>query len=435
MFRQVFRIGARVAFCAPVPTSQALLHSSSARTAVCVSRAVFPSSFAGIGQPRSYASSAPIVLKVPPMGDSITEGTIQKWMKAPGDSVQADELVAQVETDKVVVDIRAPTSGTIAGILANEGDTVLVGADLYTITPGAVASSAKPAAAPKPTEATSTKEKEVAPPKEAPKPAVAEPVRATAVAPASKPSPAPAAKPSLASPGERVEHRERMPKIRVRIAKRLKEAQNTYAMLTTFQEVDMSALMSLRAQFKDEFEKKHGVKLGFMSTFVKASVTALAEQPIINAVIDAEKDEIIHRSYYDISVAVAGPSGLVVPVLRDCGGKTFSQIEKEIAGFGKKARDGTLTIDEMTGGTFTISNGGVYGSLFGTPILNPPQSAILGMHAINKRPVVVNDQVVIRPMMYLALTYDHRIIDGKDAVTFLRRIKEIVEDPVRLLLD
>jgi len=224
-----------------------------------------------------------------------------------------------------------------------------------------------------------------------------------------------------------------MNRMRQRIAERLKDSQNTYALLTTFQEADMHNLIQLREHFKDEFQKKHGIKLGFMSAFVKASAEALRESPVVNAVID--RTEIVYRDYVDISVAVATPKGLVVPVLRDCDTKSFANIEKEINSLGLKARDGSLAIEEMAGGTFTISNGGVYGSLFGTPIVNPPQSAILGMHAINNKPTVVGDQIVIRPIMYLALTYDHRLIDGRDAVTFLRKIKHFIEDPRRLLLD
>lgn len=366
---------------------------------------------------RSYAASyASVTVEVPNMGDSVSEGTLGTWEKNKGDYVQADDLVCIIETDKVANDLFAPESGVIEDVMAAEGDTVHVGQPLYKIDTSAEA------------------------PKEAPKAAAEEPKAEKAAAPeaakpaakaAEAPAPATKEKPSFATPGK--ERRVPMSRMRTRIAERLKDSQNTSAMLTTFQECDMHNLMQLRSEFKDAFLKAHGVKLGFMSAFVKASASALMETPAINAVIDG--DEIVYRDFVDISVAVATPKGLVTPVLRDCDKMTFADVEKEIGAMGEKARKGKISLEDLSGGTFTISNGGVYGSLMGTPIINPPQSAILGMHGINKRPVAIGDEVVIRPMMYLALTYDHRLIDGRDAVVFLRKIKDCVEDPRRMLLE
>ena len=373
-------------------------------------------------------------VKVPSMGESITEGAIQSWVKKPGDYVDMDEVVVVIESDKLSQEIRSPQAGVITECLAGEGDEIPVGADLFIVD----TSQSKPAEAPSkeapkeaPKEATKEAPKEEAPkeepkkaekPKEQPKPQEK---------PKEKAPPAPP-KPVAVS-GQREEKREKMNRMRKRIAERLKSAQNTYAMLTTFQECDMSRAIELRNAYKDEFQKKHGVKLGFMSFFVKAATHALQQIPVANAVIDGE--EIIYRNFADISVAVATPKGLVVPVLRDCHLKSYADIEKEIAYFGHQAKEGTLALEDMTGGNFTISNGGVYGSMMGTPIINPPQSAILGMHNIENRPVVREDKIVARPMMYLALTYDHRLLDGKDAVTFLRTIKLSVEEPSRMLLE
>mmetsp|Transcript_7997 Transcript_7997/g.17182 ORF Transcript_7997/g.17182 Transcript_7997/m.17182 type:complete len:460 (+) Transcript_7997:35-1414(+) len=362
---------------------------------------------------------------VPHMGESITEATVIEWTKKPGEIVAEDEIICQLETDKVTVDVRAPQAGVMLETLAQEGETVFVGnllARMSLDTSATAAAAAKPAVAEKSAESATAESigsdaagKSEAAPKVEQEAAVGMPVEK---------------KLNLAEAGER---RVQMTRMRRRIAERLKDAQNTAAMLTTFNEVDMTALMDLRSEFKDQFLKKHGVKLGFMSAFVKASATALIEQPEVNAIIDGT--DIVYRDYVDISVAVSTPTGLVVPVLRGCENMSFAQIEKTINGLGERARTGQLAIEEMQGGTFTISNGGVFGSLLSTPILNMPQSAILGMHIIQKRPVVVNNQIEIRPMMYLALSYDHRLIDGREAVSFLRRIKTLVEDPRRLLLD
>jgi 2-oxoglutarate dehydrogenase E2 component (dihydrolipoamide succinyltransferase) len=358
------------------------------------------------------AAGPPTDIEVPQMGDSITEGAVAALTKSPGDAVDADEVIAQIETDKVTIDVRAPSAGVLNAYKVGEGDTVTVGQALATFTPGGAGSAAKAAAAP---------------PAAAPAAPAAAPAKP---APAAAPPPSPSPAPML---GERRETRVKMTRLRLRVSERLKSAQNTYAMLTTFNEIDMSGLMSLRSQFKDAFLEQHGVKLGFMSCFVKASAKALKTVPAVNAIIDG--DEIVYREFYDVSIAVSAPKGLVVPVLRDVDRLSFAGVEGAIASYGKKAKDGTLAIDEMTGGTFTISNGGVFGSLNGTPIINPPQSAILGMHSIVQRPVVVNGEIVIRPMMNVALTYDHRLVDGREAVTFLKTIKEAVEDPRRLLLE
>mmetsp|Transcript_3667 Transcript_3667/g.6428 ORF Transcript_3667/g.6428 Transcript_3667/m.6428 type:complete len:450 (-) Transcript_3667:46-1395(-) len=372
---------------------------------------------------RTFAAAAAAQsfdVDVPHMGESITEATIIEWSKKIGDAVKEDEIICQLETDKVTVDVRAPRAGTLSEVLAAEGETVYVGNLLARMSEGGAASPASDAA--------STS----APPKEETEAKPETPAEPAFPAPdEQKPEPVPVEKTlNLAQSGER---RVQITRMRRRIAERLKDAQNTAAMLTTFNEVDMSSLMDLRSEFKDQFLKKHGVKLGFMSAFVKASATALIEQPEVNAIIDGT--DIVYRDYVDISVAVSTATGLVVPVLRGCENMSFAQIEKTINGLGERARAGQLSIDEMQGGTFTISNGGVFGSLLSTPILNMPQSAILGMHIIQKRPVVVNDKIEIRPMMYLALSYDHRLIDGREAVSFLRRVKTLVEDPRRLLLD
>ena len=407
---------------------------------------------------------------VPALGESVTEATVAKWMKSVGDPIKVDEPLLELETDKVTLEVFAPAAGTLSEIRVDAGSTVEVGAVLGVIGDGAAAAAAKPAA----------KEAPKAPAKEPPKPAAAaEPLAPavrklieenkldpkevaasgkdgrltkgdvlafleargkTTIAPTT-PAPAPAAPPTapsapapaVARPAGAREERVRMTRLRKRIAERLKQAQNTAAMLTTFNEVDMTNVMALRNLHKDAFEKKHGVKLGFMSFFVKAAIVALKEIPAVNGEIDGE--EIVYKNHYDVGVAVGTEQGLVVPVVRDADQMTFAAIEAKITELGRKARDGKLTIEELTGGTFTISNGGVYGSLLSTPILNPPQSGILGMHKIQPRPVAIGDKVEVRPMMYLALSYDHRIIDGREAVTFLVRVKECIEDPQRILLD
>jgi 2-oxoglutarate dehydrogenase E2 component (dihydrolipoamide succinyltransferase) len=396
-------------------------------------------------------------IKVPALGESVTEATVAKWLHKVGDTVAADEPLVELETDKVTVEVNAPASGTLSEIKVDAGATVGVGALLGSLTEGAAPAKKAPAAAPAaPPKAAAAPAKAAAP---APAPSGKEPGPAarklmaeTGVTPAtgsgkdgritkgdvlaalqSRPSaPTPAAPRPPRALGER-EERVKMTRLRKRIAERLKEAQNTAAMLTTFNECDMSAVMALRKQYNEAFEKKHGVKLGFMSFFVKACIVALKELPGVNAEIDG--DDIIYKNHYDIGVAVSAPQGLVVPVVRDADAMSLADIEKAIATLGRKARDGKLSIEELSGGTFTISNGGIFGSLMSTPILNPPQSGILGMHKIQPRPVAVGDRVEVRPMMYLALSYDHRIVDGREAVTFLVRVKECIEDPQRLLLD
>jgi len=371
---------------------------------------------------RNYVTAGDIItIKVPAMGESINEGTVTKWLKAAGESVKADEKVVEVETDKVVLEVTSPEAGVVVDQLAKIQEVVKIGRELFHVKVGATSTAApKKEAAQKeaaPTEAPK-KQDTPAPPKQEP---VATPVK-TAEKPTDKPAEPhkPLFVPKTASTS-RGERREPMSRLRQTVAKNMKEAQNTAACLTTFQDCDMTNLTTLRDEFKDEFLVKHGVKLGFMSGFIKAAATALVQNPVINAYIDGEKNEIVYRDFVDISVAVAGPRGLVVPVIRDADKLSFADIEKYLGDLAAKAKNNQLTKNEMVGGSFTISNGGVYGSLMGTPILNPPQSAILGMHSINKRPVVVKDQIVIRSMMYLALTYDHRLIDGRDAVTFLKK--------------
>jgi 2-oxoglutarate dehydrogenase E2 component (dihydrolipoamide succinyltransferase) len=401
-------------------------------------------------------------VKVPTLGESVSEATIGQWLKQPGEAVSADEPIASLETDKVAIDVMAPHDGVMGEQLAAEGDTVTVGALIATIEEGSGSSGKSAAPAPK---------KEAAPTAEAPaaeeapsgasvlSPAVRRAVleygidpssikgtgkdgRITkddvvAAAKAKSASPAPAAstsaRPELVEGAGRREERVKMTRLRQTIAKRLKSAQDTAALLTTFNDVDMTAVIEARNKYKDVFEKKHGIRLGFMSFFAKASVLALKDVPAANAYI--EGDEIVYHDYVDISVAVSAPNGLVVPVVRDCDKLSFAQIEQSIADYGKKAKDGTLTMEDMKGGTFTISNGGVFGSLMSTPIINPPQSAVLGLHRIDERPVVRGGEIVIRPMMYIALSYDHRLIDGREAVTALKIIKEAIEDPTRLLID
>ena len=420
-------------------------------------------------------------IKVPELGESVTEATVGQWLKKAGDQVDRDEPLVELETDKVTLEVNAPHAGTLSSISAEEGAEVEVGAVLAMLEEGAGA-AAQPAReqAEQPEQPAGEKAEQ---PAEAPagKPAekrTEKPAAETADSDTSKLSPAvrrlidehnlapqqipasgkdgrltkgdvlafieggsekkaaPEAKAEApAEPGETGprEERVRMTRLRRRVAERLKEAQNTAAMLTTFNEADMSELLAVREEYKESFEKKHGVKLGFMSFFVKAAVTALQDVPAVNGEIDG--DDIIYKNYYDIGVAVSAPQGLVVPVVRDCDRLSFADVEKTIGALGKKARDGKLSLDDLTGGTFTISNGGVFGSLLSTPILNPPQSGILGMHKIQKRPLATGDESAIRPMMYLALSYDHRLIDGREAVTFLVRVKECIEDPRRLLLN
>jgi len=386
-----------------------------------------------------------VEIRVPALGESVSEATVAKWYKAVGEAVAADEPLVELETDKVTVEVPAASSGTINEIIAAEGDNVEVGALLGNITEGAAPAKAAPAA--KPAAAAPAPAAKPAPTAAAPATGQSPSVRRLAAEKGIDPAGVPgtgkggrvtkgdmlaAGSSAAAARGPR-EERVRMTRLRKRIAERLKEAQNTAAMLTTFNEVDMTAPLKLRADYRDTFEKKHGVRLGFMSFFAKASVIALGELPSVNAEIDG--DEIVYKNYCDIGVAVSAPQGLVVPVLRDVEDMSFADIEKTISDFGKRARDGKMTMEDLTGGTFTISNGGVFGSLLSTPIINPPQSAILGMHKIEKRAVVVDDAVVVRPMMYLALSYDHRIVDGREAVTFLVRVKECIEDPQRILLD
>jgi 2-oxoglutarate dehydrogenase E2 component (dihydrolipoamide succinyltransferase) len=428
-------------------------------------------------------------IRVPTLGESVTEATIGRWFKAAGDTVAVDEPLVELETDKVTVEVPAPAAGVLSEIAAKDGDTVAVGAVLGQIKEGAGAAPAKSAASAAPdasAKAASPAPSPAAPIKPAsPAPAVAasvpqQPARVppnevplapsvrrlgaeSGIAPAAVPgtgkdgrvtkgdmlaaieraaaAPTPVAQPAAAvtlrapSPADDAarEERVRMTRLRQTVARRLKEAQNTAAMLTTFNEVDMSTVMALRAQYRDLFEKKHGVKLGFMGFFVRACVQALKEIPAVNAEIDGT--DIIYKNYYHLGIAVGTDKGLVVPVVRDCDAKSLAAIEKEIGDYGRRARDGALKIEELQGGTFTITNGGIYGSLMSTPILNAPQSGILGMHKIADRPVVIAGKIEVRPMMYLALSYDHRIVDGREAVTFLVRVKEGLEDPARLVLD
>jgi 2-oxoglutarate dehydrogenase E2 component (dihydrolipoamide succinyltransferase) len=410
-------------------------------------------------------------IRVPTLGESVTEATIGKWFKKPGDAVAVDEPLVELETDKVTIEVPAPAAGVLEAIAVKDGETVAVGALLGQIKDGAAGASGKPRDAANPVNANveeikpRTQEK-----RETPKaadmpvpPSVRKMSAETGVDPstvagsgkdgrvtkgdmmaaieraASAPTPvqstAAAVQVRAPSPADDASREERvkMTRLRSTIARRLKDAQNTAAMLTTFNEVDMKAVMEMRNHYKDAFEKKHGVKLGFMGFFVRACVQALKEIPAVNAEIDG--GDIIYKNYYHIGVAVGTEKGLVVPVIRDCDHKSLAQIEKDISDAGRRARDGQLKIEEMQGGTFTISNGGVYGSLMSTPILNAPQSGILGMHKIQERPVAIAGKVEIRPMMYLALSYDHRIVDGREAVTFLVRVKDVLEDPARLVLD
>ncbi|KAF2001096.1 dihydrolipoyllysine-residue succinyltransferase component of 2-oxoglutarate dehydrogenase-like protein complex [Amniculicola lignicola CBS 123094] len=402
-----------------------------------------------ISQSRTYADT---IVKVPQMAESITEGTLKQWSKQIGDFVEQDEEIATIETDKIDVSVNAPEAGTIKEFLANEEDTVTVGQDLVKLElGGAPSGGAKQEAKQEPKEAASAdketssqpqgrqEEAAPAPPKEESEPAPPKEESKPAPPPPSKPAPpkkAEAEPKKETLPGSRDERRVKMNRMRLRIAERLKQSQNTAASLTTFNEVDMSSIMEFRKLYKDEILKKQGVKLGFMSAFSKACILAMKELPAVNASIEGPNggDTIVYRDYVDISVAVATEKGLVTPVVRNAESLDMVGIEKAIAELGKKARDNKLTIEDMAGGTFTISNGGVFGSLMGTPIINLPQTAVLGLHAIKEKPVVVNGKVEIRPMMYLALTYDHRLLDGREAVTFLVKIKEFIEDPRKMLL-
>ncbi|KAF9280792.1 2-oxoglutarate dehydrogenase complex E2 component [Mortierella alpina] len=386
-------------------------------------------------QVRYYAD---YVVKVPHMADSISEGSLKQWNKKVGDFVALDEEIATIETDKVDVAVNSPKSGTIVELYAKEEDTVAVGADLFKLELGdAPAGGAAPKEETKKEEPKKEESKSEAPKKEEPKkeaPKKEEPKKETPAAPKPAPAAAPKAESSSAPVAfSREERSVKMNRMRQTIARRLKQSQENAASLTTFNEVDMTNLMNLRSTYKDAVLKKHNIKLGFMSAFVKASCYALKELPAVNARI--EGDSIIYNDYVDVSVAVATPKGLVTPVIRNAESLSFVEVEKSIAQYGAKARDGQIAIEDLSGGTFTISNGGVFGSMMGTPIINMPQSAILGMHAIKERPVAINGKVEIRPMMYIALTYDHRIIDGREATTFLVKLKEVIEDPVRLLLD
>ncbi|OQO15994.1 Dihydrolipoyllysine-residue succinyltransferase component of 2-oxoglutarate dehydrogenase complex, mitochondrial [Rachicladosporium sp. CCFEE 5018] len=396
------------------------------------------------------------IVKVPEMAESISEGTLKQFSKQVGDYVELDEEIATIETDKIDVAVNAPAAGTIKEFLANEEDTVTVGQDLVKLETGGPApeGGAQKAKSEPDSPASSAQEtssqpqgqteqaKSSPPPKQESTPEPSKPAPKPAQE-ASKPAPkpAPSPKPSTseppkpAAPGAREERRVKMNRMRLRIAERLKQSQNTAASLTTFNEVDMSALMNMRSLYKDEILKKTGVKLGFMSAFSKAAILAMKEIPAVNASIEGEGsgDTIVYRDYVDISIAVATEKGLVTPIVRNAEQLDMVGIEREIANLGKKARDSKLTIEDMAGGTFTISNGGVFGSLMGTPIINLPQTAVLGLHAIKDKPVVVKGEIVIRPMMYLALTYDHRLLDGREAVTFLVKIKEMIEDPRRML--
>jgi 2-oxoglutarate dehydrogenase E2 component (dihydrolipoamide succinyltransferase) len=407
-----------------------------------------------------------IEIKVPTLGESVREATVGKWFKKPGEAVAADEPVVELETDKVTVEVPAPAAGVIGAHLVKQGETVAVGAVLGSIAEGAGAPAAAPAAKPMaaPAKAAAPATPVPAPaPAAAPKPvataAVAKPAPAVAAGPVQAPPPsarkldevirasqtaapvraamaaaAPITVRAPSPPDDAArEERVRMTKLRQTIARRLKDAQNTAAMLTTFNDVDMGPVMEMRKQYKELFEKKHGVKLGFMSFFVKAAIAALKEIPAVNAEIDGT--DLVYKNYYHIGVAVGTERGLVVPVLRDADQFSLAEIEARIADFGARAREGKLGIEEMQGGSFTISNGGVYGSMLSTPILNAPQSGILGMHRIEERAVVRNGAIVARPMMYLALSYDHRVVDGKEAVTFLVRVKENLEDPKRMVLE
>ncbi len=407
-------------------------------------------------------------VKVPVLGESVSEASVGQWLKQPGEAVALDEPIASLETDKVAIEVNAPAAGVLGAHLVAVGDTVAVGALITTIADSVSAAGNDPVA--KRTEAAIPPASDTMPPKDIPttdttlSPSVRKAVLEHGIDPsairgtgkdgrltkedvlsaaqAKQDAPAPAVSaPAVSAPvasapaatGERREERVKMTRLRQTVARRLKEAQQTAALLTTFNDVDMSEVIAARERYKELFEKKHGVRLGFMGFFAKAACLALKDVPSVNAQIQG--DEIVYHDFVDISVAVSAPNGLVVPVVRDADKLSFAGIEKAIAGYGKKAKEGQLTLEDMKGGTFTISNGGVFGSLMSTPIINPPQSAVLGLHRIEDRPVVRNGEIVIRPMMYVALSYDHRLIDGREAVTALKIIKDAIEDPTRLLID
>ncbi|KAH8688892.1 hypothetical protein BGW36DRAFT_392388 [Talaromyces proteolyticus] len=435
---QVSRYLSSSALCSPrAPTSRKPLCFTSIQSSVTPKLNVYEQR-----QVRYYADT---IVKVPEMAESITEGTLKQFSKQVGDFVERDEEIATIETDKIDVSVNAPESGTIKEFLVNEEDTVTVGQEIVKLEPGSGGGSKSPEAeapkqasqeqsAPKSEEKKApetSRPQESQPPKQQEAPSQKQPEK--------KPQETTALKQPTAEPvkaGLREERRVKMNRMRLRIAERLKQSQNTAASLTTFNEVDMSSLMEFRKLYKDDVLKKTGVKLGFMSAFSRACVLAMKELPAVNASIEGPNggDTIVYRDYVDISVAVATEKGLVTPVVRNAETMDLVGIEKAIADLGKKARDNKLTIEDMAGGTFTISNGGVFGSLMGTPIINLPQTAVLGLHAIKDKPVVVNGKIEIRPMMYLALTYDHRLLDGREAVTFLVKVKEYIEDPRRMLL-
>ncbi|MDA7426477.1 2-oxoglutarate dehydrogenase complex dihydrolipoyllysine-residue succinyltransferase [Thalassococcus lentus] len=412
---------------------------------------------AGSSAAAPAAGGDSVDVMVPTLGESVSEATVSTWFKKVGDAVAQDEMLCELETDKVSVEVPAPSAGTLANIIAGEGDTVQAGGKLAVISGGsapAQPAAAAPQAAPAAVSASAAKDVKDGPAAEkamaetgvsrdqvqgtgrdgrATKADVARAAAAAAAAPAATPAPTAAPRAPVPADDAAREERVKMTRLRQTIARRLKDAQNTAAILTTYNEVDMTEVMALRKEYKDQFEKKHGARLGFMSFFTKACCHALKEVPEVNAEIDGT--DIVYKNFVHMGVAAGTPQGLVVPVIRDADSMSFAEIEKAIAEKGKRARDGKLSMAEMQGGTFTISNGGVYGSLMSSPILNPPQSGILGMHKIQDRPMVINGEIKIRPMMYLALSYDHRIVDGKGAVTFLVRVKEALEDPRRLLMD
>ncbi len=397
-------------------------------------------------------------VKVPVLGESVSEATVGQWLKQPGEAVALDEPIASLETDKVAVEVPSPVAGVMGQQLVKEGDTVLVGAVLGVIEDGTAAAPApvsQPAAAAPAAEVATSAEATTLSPAvrravlehgidpgkvvgtgkdgRLTKEDVLEAAKKAGEAPVPAPVATPAAPTAAPATSDRPEERVKMTRLRQTVARRLKEAQNTAAMLTTFNDCDMTEVMAMRERYRDLFEKKHGVRLGFMSFFTKAVALAARDIPSVNARIDG--DEIVYHNYLDVSVAVSAPNGLVVPVVRNADSMSFAEIEKAIGDLGRRAKDGSLTMADMTGGTFTISNGGVFGGLMSTPIINPPQSAVLGLHRIEERPVVRSGQIVIRQMMYLALSYDHRLIDGREAVTFLKTVKEAIEDPARLLVD
>ena len=445
------RIGGSAVAVAPAAVTRPALLDDPAP--VADAPASTPVSMSTVSAPPSGAGGAMIEITVPVMGESVAEGTLGAWAKKPGEAVKKDEVLVEIETDKVALEVSAPADGVLAEVLAQPGDSVTPGLLIARLSPGGAGAAAAPASvaaapaapavpastthAPMPSAARVLAEAGL------PAAAVASgsgkdgrvtkgDALAAVAAIAAAPAPV-AAAPAAPRPTDVREERVKMTRLRQTIARRLKEAQNTAAMLTTFNEVDMTEIMAMRNRYKDVFEKKHGVKLGFMSFFVKACVVALKEIPAVNAEIDGT--DLIYKNFYDVGVAVGTDKGLVVPVLRDADRLSLAGIEKGIGELGKKARDGALSMGDLQGATFTISNGGVYGSLMSTPILNAPQSGILGMHKIQDRPMAIGGQVVIRPMMYLALSYDHRIVDGKEAVTFLVRVKESLENPERLVLD